>query len=335
VTSLTDQTRDAYANVAGDKAAAAVFAASSGAVVGPLQSDFGWIVAKVEGTKTTGGKSLADARSEIIAKLVGDKRTQAIEDVVDKVQTAVDEGSNFAEATGASKLPVTTTPLIVANGTSRADPAYRAPQELAPAIKAAFEIAPNDPPEIVTLPNDQGYALVSPAEVVPAAPAPLAGIRDRVAADWVDGEATRRAKAAATAIAAKVARGVPLAEAVKAAGRALPAVRPIAARRIQIATATGEVPAALRTLFTLLQGKSQMIADPKNRSFFVVKVDKVVPGNALLQPGLIGRMQNELTEAVTQDYAAQFMAAVRADMDVRRNQAAIAAEKQRLVSSGG
>ena len=38
----------AYAGVAGDKAAAAVFGAPPGAVVGPVQSDFGWVVAKVE-----------------------------------------------------------------------------------------------------------------------------------------------------------------------------------------------------------------------------------------------------------------------------------------------
>ncbi len=48
VTTLSDQTRQAYAGVAGDKVAAAVFSAASGAVVGPVQSDFGWVVAKVE-----------------------------------------------------------------------------------------------------------------------------------------------------------------------------------------------------------------------------------------------------------------------------------------------
>jgi peptidyl-prolyl cis-trans isomerase D len=335
VTSLDDQTRAAYASVAGDKVAAAVFAAASGGVVGPVQSDFGWIVAKVEDIKSTGGKTLDQARAEIAAKLVADKRKQAVEDLVDKVQTAVDEGSNFLEATGAAKLPVTTTPLITAQGTSRSDAAYRAPAELAPAITAGFEIAPNDPPEIVTMPNDQGYALVSPAQVVPAAPAPLASIRDRVAADWVTAEATSKAKAAASAIAAKTASGTPLAEAVKASSAPLPAVRPLAARRIQIATATGVVPPPLRTLFTLVQGKSRMIADPEGRGFFVVKVTKVVPGNALLQPALIGRMQNELREAVTQDYAAELMTAVRAEMKARRNESAIAAEKRRLASSGG
>jgi peptidyl-prolyl cis-trans isomerase D len=92
VTSLTDQARDAYAGVAGDKVAAAVFAAPSGAIVGPLQSDFGWVVVKVDSVKSQGGKSLDQARVEIAAKVTADKRKQAIEDIVDKVQNAVDDG---------------------------------------------------------------------------------------------------------------------------------------------------------------------------------------------------------------------------------------------------
>lgn len=332
VTAIPDQTRAAYADAAGAKIAAAVFAAPAGAVVGPLQSDFGWVVVKVDAVKSQGGKSLAQAREEIAGKLLVDKRKSALEDLVDKVQTALDDGSNFNEAVGAAKLSVTTTPLITANGQSRATPAYRAPAELASTIKAGFEIAPNDQPEIVTLANDGGYAMVAPAEVIAAAPAPLAAIRDRVAGDWIDDQAARRARAAASAIAAKVNRGVPLAQAVREAGAALPPVRPLAARRIQIATAQQPVPPTLQMLFTLAQGKSRMIDDPQGRGFFVVKVTKIVPGNALLQPGLISQMQNELQQSVSEDYARQFVAAVRAEMKARTNDAVIKAEKARLTS---
>jgi peptidyl-prolyl cis-trans isomerase D len=335
VSSLTDQTRQAYSSVAGDAAAAAVFAAPSGAVVGPLQSDFGWVVVKVEGRKSEGGKSLEQARGEIAAKLTADKRKQAIEEIVDKVQNAVDEGSNFTEAAAASKLPVTTTPLLMANGSARADAGYKLPAELMPAIKAGFEIAPNDPPEIVTLPNNRGYALVAPAEVQASAPAPLASIKDKVREDWTNGQAAARARAVASAIAAKASQGQSLAEAVKGAGVALPPISPLAARRIQIAEASGPIPAPMRMLFTLAQGKSRMVADPEGRGFFVVKVDKIVPGNALLQPGLIVRMQDDLQGAMGQDYAQQFLAAVRAEMKAKRNEDAIKAEKARLTSGGG
>jgi len=335
VTSLTDQSRQAYAAVAGDRAAAAAFSAASGAVVGPIQSDFGWVVVKIDGVKSQGGKSLAQAKEEIAAKLTADKRKQAVEDIVDKVQNAVDEGSNFTEATTANKLAVTTTPLLTAAGTSRTDTAYKLPPELAPALKTGFEIAPNDPPEIVTLPDKKSYALVSPAEVAAAAPAPFASIRAQVENDWITGQAIQRARDTANRIAARAAQGVTLAQAVKESGVALPAVRPMGARRIQIAESSGQVAAPMQMLFSLPEGKSRAVADPQGRGFFVVKVTKITPGNALLQPGLISRMQNELQEALSQDYAQEFVAAVRADVKAKRNEDAIKAEKARITQSGG
>ena len=85
----------------------------------------------------------------------------------------------------------------------------------------------------------------------------------------------------------------------------------------------------------LPEGKSRAVADPQGRGFFVVKVTKITPGNALLQPGLISRMQNELQEALSQDYAQEFVAAVRADVKAKRNEDAIKAEKARITQSGG
>ena len=104
MSSLADQTRQAYASVAGERAAAAAFGAASGAVVGPIQSDFGWVVVKIDAVKREGGKSLDQARSEIAAKLNAEKRKAALEELVDRVQTVLDEGRNFAEA--ASQAPV-------------------------------------------------------------------------------------------------------------------------------------------------------------------------------------------------------------------------------------
>lgn len=334
VTSLKDQTQNAYASVAGAKAAGAVFAAPSGTVVGPLQTTFGWAVVKVDSVKTQGGKSPEQARAEIAAKLNADKRKGAIEDTVDKLQDVVDNGSNFTEAAAQAKLQVTTTPLITADGTSRADPKFKLPPELAPALKTGFEVAPNDPPEIVTLPNDQGYAMVSPGQVVPAAPAPLATVHDQVANDWINAQAMERARTVATQIESKVEHGTPLDQAMKESGVALPPVQPLAARRIQIATTQAPVPPVLKMLFSLGQGKSRMFPDPQGRGYFIVQVNKIVPGNAMLQPALIGRMQNELQGGISDDYAREFLAAVRKEVGTTRNESAIQAMKSKMVSSG-
>jgi peptidyl-prolyl cis-trans isomerase D len=335
VSTLNDQTQQAYAGVAGNQAAAQVFAAPSGAVVGPIHGDFGWVVVKVESAKTEGGKTAEQAHTEIAAKLTADKRKNAIEDLVDKVNNAVDNGSNFTEAAAAAKLTVTTTPLITADGKSRANPSFALPPELAPVLKSGFANEPSDPPEIVTLPKDQGYALVSPEQVVPAAPAPLASVHDQVANDWINQQALQRARAVATQIKAKVEGGMSLQQAVSSAGTQLPPAQPLKARRIQIATAQGPIPEPLKMLFTLLPGKTGMIPDPQGRGFFIVKLDKAEAGNALLQPSLIGQMQNELQGAFSDDYAREFTAALSRQLKVRRNESAIQGLKTRMMSSGG
>lgn len=334
VSTLQNQTRAAYAGVAGAKAANAVFAAAQGALVGPIQSDFGWVVVKVDSVSAGGGKTLEQAKAEIAEKLTKDKRKSAMEDLVDKVQNTLDNGGNFSEAVEAAKLPITTTPLITSNGTSRADPSFKLAPELAPVLKTGFDIAPNDPPEIVTLPGDAGYAVVSPGQVVPSAPAPFGSIREKVASDWVNDQAMQRARAAASQIASKATGKVSLAEAVKAVAVPLPAPQPVAARRIQISNPQANVPAPLKLLFTVGPDHSRM-APLAQGGFVVVKVNKMTPGNALNAPGLIAQVQGQLNQASSQDYAQEFISDVRRHMKAKRNENAIQAFKTRLVSSGG
>jgi len=335
VTTLTDQTRQAYAGVAGEQAAAAVFGAAQGAIVGPLHSDFGWVVVKVDSIKAGGGKTLAQAKSEIAAKLTDDKRKAAIEDLVDKVQNSLDGGANFAEAVEAAKLPVTTTPLITANGASRTDPSFKLPPELAPILQSGFQMAQNDEPDVVSLPNDAGYAVVSPGQIVPAAPAPLASIRTQVAGDWINEQATQRARNAANQIATKASAGSSVADALKSIGLPTQASKPITARRIQIAMAQGPVSPALRMLFSLRPGQTRMGAAPQGGGFFVVKVNKITPGNAITAPTLIAQVHGELGKAASQDYAEEFLNAVKRQLKVKRNNSAIEAFRTRLATSGG
>jgi peptidyl-prolyl cis-trans isomerase D len=330
---LGPQTRAEFAGLAGDAVAAAAFAAQPGAVVGPVQSDLGWHVVKIDTVRREGGKSLAAVRADIAGRLTDEKRKGALADLVARVEDALAEGSNFAEAAALGKLTVGETPPITASGAASGNPLFRLPPELAPALKTGFELTADDEPVVETLPNSSGYVLVAPARIIAAAPAPLSAIRARVAEDWIAGQASDRAKAIAGAIALKASRGVPLAKAVAEAGKLLPPVRQVGARRIEISQMGAEVPAPLRMLFTLGPGKSRMLADPQQRGFSIVKVNKIMPGNALSQPGLIGRVQSEFREAVGNEYASQFLTAIRQAVGARRNEKAIAAAKKRISGS--
>lgn len=329
---LGAQTREQFTSVAGARVAGAAFGANEGAVVGPIQSENGWHVVRIDRIQREGGKTVAEARAEISAKLATDKRKAAIENIVNAVQDAIDGGSSFSEAAAAGKLTVVETPPITADGRSRASVSYTLPPELAPTLKAGFELAENDEPLIETLPNEAGYALVAPARIIAAAPAPLASIRDRVTQDWIADQASQRARQLAQTIAGKAARG-PLAEAAR--GTPVPVrVEPVNARRIQLSRFQGKVPPPLTMLFSLGQGKVRTVAGEQGEGIYVVKVNKITPGNALTQPTLITQTQLQMQNALPQEYGAQFLNAMRQAVGVKRNEKAIADSKTRITGSG-
>jgi peptidyl-prolyl cis-trans isomerase D len=336
VSTLKDQTSAAYAGVAGQQAAAAVFAAPAGSVVGPVKTDFGWAVVKIESASKVPGKTLEQARADIGGKLNADKRKGAIEDLVDQVQNALDHGSNFDEAVRAAKLQVTPTPPIGATGASRTDASFKLPPELAPVVKAGFDLAPSDPPELVTLGGNAGYAVVAPGQVTPAAPAPLDSIREQVTNDWINDQAMQRARAAATQIATRATGNVSLADAIRAVGGAIPPPRPLTARRIQLSQQEqqGNVSPALKLLFETAPGKARMAANPQGGGFFVIKVSKITPGNAMVAPGIIGQVTASLGRSVQQEYAQEFLADIKRTLKVKRNESAIQALRARLLSNG-
>jgi peptidyl-prolyl cis-trans isomerase D len=331
--SLGAKTRAEFAGVANDAVANAVFSAAKGAVIGPIRSDLGWHVVKVEDIRGASGRSLAQVHGEIADLLKANKSKEALTELVTRVEDQIADGASFNEAVTTAKLPVVTTPAINGGGTSRTDKAYRLPPELQPALKAGFAMSPEDDPEVVTLPDNAGYVLVALDSVIAAAPAPLAQIKDRVRADWIQRKASDRARAVAADVAAKVGRGTPLDQAMEQSSTPLPPVQPMSARRIQISQANAEAAVPLRMLFSLAQGKSRMVADPKGRGFYIIKTDKITPGNSTNNPLLIAQTQAEFQQAAANELGEEMLAAMKAELTVKRNEEAIAKSKRRITGA--
>jgi len=334
-TSLGAKSREQVADIAGDAVAGAAFAAKQGEIIGPIRSDLGWHVIKVDSIRNESGKSLTSVRGEIAAKLTADKRKEALTDLVTKVEDAIADGASFAEAIKTIGVSAIRTPAISAGGISRTQPDYKLPQELAPALRSGFDLGESDEPVVETLSGDAGYALVGADDIIAAAPAPLASIRDQVIADWKSKQARDRARTVASGIASKVAGGADMAAAIAQAGVRLPPPTKVAKRRIELSAANGNVPPALGMMFSLAQGRSRMVADPSGKGFVIVKVTKIIPGNASLQPSLISRTQSEFSQAVSSEYAEQMTRAIEDAVKVKRDEPAIAAAKSRITGGGG
>lgn len=324
-------TRDAFAGSDGAAIAAAAFALPSGGTTAPVKSALGWTIAHVEAVKAIPARSLDQARAEIAAALAKKKADDALNVLVQQVEDAVSDGANFNEVAAKHKLQVITTPPLLPNGTAPDAPGFKADATIAALLKATTDTSADDPPTVETIDTNGHFALLSVASVVPAAPVPLAQIKPRVAQEMLFERAVARAKTQAQALLAKINGGAPAAAAFAAAGMKAP--QPVALNQIDLSRAGADVPAPIRVLFRLSPGKADLVQGP-NGSWFVVKLERITPGDPKMLPMVIGATRNELQRSLGDEYSQQFANAARAEVTVKRNPAALAKLEQDLRSGG-
>ena len=216
----------------------------------------------------------AAAQAEIAAKITAAKRKDAIEDLVEKVQDTIDSGGSFArprrgKAAG-DRHPAGDGQRQIAHGCR-----LRLPADLMPALKTGFEVAPNEQPEVVSLEEGEAYAVVAPAEVVAAAPAPLASIRDRVAAT---GFSSRRSSAPAPPpMRSRPRPRAPAAWPMRSGSRGRPSRSSRSPPGGSRSRGERTGPARVSGPVHARRGQGDGRPDPEGRGFFVVKVDQDHP----------------------------------------------------------
>jgi peptidyl-prolyl cis-trans isomerase D len=94
------------------------------------------------------------------------------------------------------------------------------------------------------------------------------------------------------------------------------------------------VPPPLAMMFSMAKGKTKLLPVPGDRGWFVVQLQEVVPGNAAEAPQLVAATRQQFDRVLAEEYAAQFTAAIKKQLGVRRNDAAVAALKSQLAGGG-
>jgi peptidyl-prolyl cis-trans isomerase D len=331
---IGQQTKAQFARTTADAVANAAFSAARGAVTAPLQSPLGWHIVRVDAINSTPATPLAAARPEIERQLAQAKQTEALGTLVTKIEDALAEGSSFEEVARGNGLQVQQTPPVTGSGLQPTVPGYRPPAELAPLLKTGFEMAAEDDPVVEAIVPNQRFAMLAVAQVVPAAPPPLAQIVAIVKTDLVRQRAADRAKAVATAIVSKINAGMPARQAFAGSGVPLQAPQPVSARRLDIARPNQPVPPPLAMMFSLPKGKARTLAAPNGQGWFVVHLEQTVPGDASKAPELVQATRGQFQTFLSQEYAEQFTRGARKRLEVERDERAIARLKQQLLGSG-
>ncbi len=332
---FADQRREQFAAATTPEVAAAAFAAAQGSLAGPVRSPLGFHLVRVERVTATPARPLEAVRDEIARSIEQRKRGEALNALIGRIEDQITDGASFEDAARAGGLTAATTPPISSAGQAVGGGApWQAPPELTAVLATAFEIDPEDPePVIEQLPNQARFILIGLERAEPAAPPPLARIREQVRAAFIARAALERAKAAADAIVARINGGMPAARAFAEAQPRVPSLETVDMQRLQIARSGQQVPAPLVTLFSIPQGRARVVRAPANNGWFIVAHLERTPGNAASNPALIGTTRAEFNRTASEELARQFARAVERGAEITRDPAAIA--RARRQAGGG
>ncbi len=312
-------TRDKFAAATSAALATQAFAARPGSVVGPVQTDFGWNVVRVDEVVAAQGKSLAVLKPVIVAKLRDAKAEAALADLIAKVEDGLAEGASFADIVKARSLAAVAVAPVGKDGAG-------APPAALPLVAKAFDADPADGATVVDLTAGQ-FALLELGQVIAPAPPPLAQITPQVTAALTLEQRSKAAKATADAVIADVAKGTSFAAAL--AQRGLPPPRPIRGRRIDVIQQQ-KVPPAIQEFLSMPAATTRALP-ATDGTVLLIRVDRIVPGDLAAAPPLLEATRQQLAQTAPDEIAAAFGRAVEREVGVTRNPTAIAATKRRIL----
>ena len=322
---LGSQTQAGFAKATSVDVAKAAFALPVGGVSAPIKSQLGWHLVRAAAAGSA-GKTLAQARAAVETELKTRAVDDAVADVVARIEDGVEAGKSFADIAKEASLSIQSQNPVTAKGLGPGQPPLAG--DAATIAARSFKHEPADGPVVEDIGNGR-LVVIETSTVLPAAPPPITEVMPLAMAGAAQDKALKTAKIKADAVLAATKKGVNFAKAVADAGLAAP--RPLNGRRIDI-IGQQQVPDAARAFLNGAAGSTQLIGG--QGGWILVHVDRIVPGDAKAQAGLIEGSRREVGSALPGEMAEGLAKASMAAVGVDKNQPTIAKLRQRLTGDG-
>ena len=166
-----------------DEAGETVFAEPIGALAGPVDTELGAALFRINGVLPALSVSFEDARAELREELAAERARRLIDSQISDVDDLLAAGATLEELAAESDMQMGT--LDWHEGAEEDIAGYEAFRALAATVTA------DDFPQVETLEDGGIFALRLDGETA-AHPAPLADVRDQVATDWRDAQIATR-----------------------------------------------------------------------------------------------------------------------------------------------
>lgn len=330
-TAVALTTKADFATSTSDAVANAAFATSQGQLSAPAQGGIGWYVLRVDEVVRQPARTLAQVRGEISTALAAEQKREALNEATARIDDDFSEGKSLTDVARELNLEVRTTrPLTAAGqvyGTSES-----APAELAPVLATAFEMDESQPQLAETVAGEQ-FIVFDVSQITASAPAPLAEIREQVALAWRQAEGMKAAGAATARIMQRLAQGQTLAAAVAAERKQLPPVDSLTISR-QDMERNRRVTRPLALFFSMAKGTTKALEVVEQGAWFIISLTGIEAPEVPADSPIAASARTQLAGLLPDEYAQQFVEAVRGQVEVEINQPAVNAVGEAIGGSG-
>lgn len=324
--------KQAFANNTSEAVAAAAFAAAQGGIAEPARSPLGWHVVRVDRINRIAQRSLAQVAPEIREQLLAEKRAQALADLSARVEEQVSEGAALSQVAEELGIALEATAPITADGRVYGNQAASLPPQLQGAVSTAFQMEEGEP-QLAEIVRGTTFLIFEVSDITPSAAAPLEEIREQVVLSWRLAEGAKKARAAADRVIKRVRDGATLAAALRQENAALPAPDQLSLDRQQLLARGQQIPPALALMFSMAEGTTKRLEGPDNIGWFVVDLENIETPEVSADDPLIASTRRQLRGPIGEELAAQMTRAMRAEIGVETNPAAIDAVRRQLTGN--
>ncbi len=325
--------RSELASQFSEQVAKAVFSTPKGQIAAPAKSALGWHVMRTEEIDSRPAKSLDDVRDELAAEIKAEKMRVALNETLERVEDEFADGANLTEVAQSLGLELTETAPLTADGKVYAKDNETAPPVLSRVVETAFSMEQEEP-QIAEVVRGKTFVIYDVTDITPSAPAPLKEIKGNVEAAYLMEQASKEAKSVARDIQAKVAKGQTLNQALATLNKRLPPVETIRMTRPQLAQIQqqqgGMAPPPIAMMFNMAEGTVKSLSGQGGQVWFVVALKKITPGQIPEDAAALRGPQRELSTIAGSEYADALGRAVRKEVGVEINDAAVKAVRVQL-----
>ncbi len=321
--------KEDYGNQASDAVATAVFAASRGQIAQPARSSLGWHVVRVDNVTSIAGRSLATVTPEIREQLLQEKRAFALADLSARIEEQVDSGVALSKVAQELEVEISSTAPITANGQIYGVPGAQLPPQLVGAVNTAFQMDEGEP-QLAEIARGTTFMIFEVSDITQSAAAPLDEIREQIVLSWRLAEGAELARAAADRVIERVGANSSLAAAMGEEETQLPPVDELNINRQQLLAQGQQIPPALALMFSMAEGTTKRLEAPNDLGWFVVDLTDIETPEIAANDPIIVTSRQQLRGAIGDELAQQLTRAMRQELGVETNSAALEAVKRQM-----